>query len=277
MRKALPAAAFISVLLLSAAAGTQLVNLATANPVSGPPDASTKPPTVTIFSTIVNGNNVSINFKVNVGESATAQSTRIDTVYYIADWNQNETYIYRYYNFEENLFDTQRRTEFSYKLNITAIPEGNHTITVYALEYGFYESGIGFFITGFSSVNFTIDTMPPNVSVLSVESITYGTSDVPLNFTISEPASKISYVLDNQDNVTIDGNTTLTGLPIGVHNVTVYAWDAAGNVGASETITFTVTEPKPESFPTAPVAAASVASIAVVGVGLLVYFRKRHH
>ncbi|MBM4400615.1 MAG: hypothetical protein FJ045_01555, partial [Crenarchaeota archaeon] len=221
MRKALPAAAFISVLLLSAAAGTQLVNLATANPVSGPPDASTKPPTVTIFSTIVNGNNVSINFKVNVGESATAQSTRIDTVYYIADWNQNETYIYRYYNFEENLFDTQRRTEFSYKLNITAIPEGNHTITVYALEYGFYESGIGFFITGFSSVNFTIDTMPPNVSVLSVESITYGTSDVPLNFTISEPASKISYVLDNQDNVTIDGNTTLTGLPIGVHNVTV--------------------------------------------------------
>jgi hypothetical protein len=59
---------------------------------------------------------------------------------------------------------------------------------------------------------------------------------------------------------------------MGVHNVTVYAWDTAGNVGASETITFTVTP-----FPTAPVVAASVASIAVVTAGLLVYFKKRKH
>jgi hypothetical protein len=85
----------------------------------------------------------------------------------------------------------------------------------------------------------------------------YDVVDVPLNFTVSESASKLSYVLDGQDDVPIEGNTTLTGLSAGVHNVTVYAWDAAGNVGASETITFTV-----ETFPSAPVV-ASVVSVAV--------------
>jgi hypothetical protein len=42
----------------------------------------------------------------------------------------------------------------------------------------------------------------------------------------------------NKKNVTIAGNTTLTGLSSSVHNLTVYAWDEAGNIGSSETITF---------------------------------------
>ena len=73
--------------------------------------------------------------------------------------------------------------------------------------------------------------------------------------------------------MTVAGNVTLTGLTIGKHNVTVYAWDTAGNVGASETIIFTIAEP----FPAVPVAAASAASVAVLSVGLLVYFKKRKH
>jgi hypothetical protein len=66
---------------------------------------------------------------------------------------------------------------------------------------------------------------------------------------------------------------TLTGLSNGSHNVTVYATDEAGNVGTSQTINFTIA--KPESFPTTLVAVASVASVAVIGVILLIYFRKR--
>jgi hypothetical protein len=93
-----------------------------------------------------------------------------------------------------------------------------------------------------------------------------------LSFSVSEPVSQITYSLDGQENVTVAGNSTLVGLSVGVHNVTVYAWDTAGNVGASETITFTVTP-----FPAVPVAAASVASVAVVIAGLLAYFKKRKH
>ena len=85
-------------------------------------------------------------------------------------------------------------------------------------------------------------------------------------------------MLDNESGVDVFGNATLSGLAYGVHNVTVYAVDTAGNIGTSETIIFTITEePEPEPFPVIPVATASVATIAVIGVGLLVYFKKRNH
>jgi hypothetical protein len=45
--------------------------------------------------------------------------------------------------------------------------------------------------------------------------------------------------------------------------------------GSSEMIRFAVGASEP--FPVVPVAAASGASLAIVGVGLLVYFKKRNH
>lgn len=97
-----------------------------------------------------------------------------------------------------------------------------------------------------------------------------------MNFTVNKSFSKISYVLDGQDNMTIDGNATLTGLSNGVHNITVCAWDAAGNIGSSETITFTVAAvTAPEPFPVTFVSAVTVASVATVGAGLLLYRKKR--
>ena len=116
---------------------------------------------------------------------------------------------------------------------------------------------------------------PPSVSIASPENKTYDTFDVPLNFTVNESGSQITYSLDGQNNVTAAENTTLTGLSYGEHNITVYATDIAGNIGASETITFTVAK-EPEPFPTA-IVAVIVASVAVVGAGLLVYFKKRKH
>ena len=83
--------------------------------------------------------------------------------------------------------------------------------------------------------------------------------------------AKQKICFDGKKNVTIEGNTTLTGLANGRHNLTVYVWDEAGNVGASETVNFTTDVP----FPTTLVLIASVASLVLVGVVLLVYFKKR--
>jgi hypothetical protein len=93
---------------------------------------------------------------------------------------------------------------------------------------------------------------------------------------VNKPVLWMGYSLDSQDNVTVTGNTTLAGLTSGLHNVTVYAKDEFENTGASETINFTIAE-EPEPFPIAPVAVASGASIAVIGVGLLVYLKKHKH
>ena len=97
-------------------------------------------------------------------------------------------------------------------------------------------------------------------------------SIVSLNFTANEPVSQFTYSLDGQDNVTISGNSTLTDLPYGEHNVTVYATDEVGNTGASETIFFTIPEP-PEPFPTTLVV-ASVIIIVIVFAVFLLYQRK---
>ena len=90
----------------------------------------------------------------------------------------------------------------------------------------------------------------------------------------------MSYSLDGKDNASISGNTTLTGLANGNHNVTIYATDEAGNTGASETLSFNVNVPEPETktepFPFVPVAAAAIVVAAViVAAGVLLYFKKR--
>jgi hypothetical protein len=100
---------------------------------------------------------------------------------------------------------------------------------------------------------------------------TCSTSDVKLEFIVNEPISEAAYSLDGKENVTVAGNTTLTGLSNGEHNLTVYAWDAAGNAGASETMYFNVDAPKP--FPTT-LEVASVATVAVIVSGLLINFKK---
>jgi hypothetical protein len=118
---------------------------------------------------------------------------------------------------------------------------------------------------------FGYGTVPPEIAVVSPENATYASGNISLAFAVNKPASWIGYSIDGEDNVTVTGNATLTGLTSGLHNVTVYARDEFENTGASETIIFNIQEP----FPIAPVAAASIATVAVVGVGLLVYFKKR--
>jgi hypothetical protein len=113
------------------------------------------------------------------------------------------------------------------------------------------------------------DVSPPLVSVSSPKSKTYDTGEVPLTFTVNEPASWIRYSLDGKDNVTITANITLSALSEGAHNLTVYVADIAGNIGASETIQFTIIARFPIEW-----VVASLVSVAVVSVGLLVYFKK---
>ncbi len=117
------------------------------------------------------------------------------------------------------------------------------------------------------------DDVAPEITVASPENKTYHTSGVSLNFTVNEPAATMRYVLDGEAAVETAGNTTLAGLSYGSHNLAVYAVDAAGNTGASETVFFTVAK-KPEPFPVMLVAAASGVAI-TVAVACVFYCRKK--
>lgn len=108
------------------------------------------------------------------------------------------------------------------------------------------------------------------VTVLSPENKTYDATAIPLNFTVNEEATSFSYSLDGQEKVTITGDTTLEGLSSGSHNLTVYAEDAAGNSGVSETIYFSIKVP----FPTTWVVAAIAIAITGGSVLAIYYFKK---
>ena len=79
--------------------------------------------------------------------------------------------------------------------------------------------------------------------------------------------------MDGQDNVTISGNSTVTGLQNGLNSIRIYANDIYGDMAWSETASFTVAVPEP--FPSILVVAVSGVSITVIAAGLLVYFKKR--
>ena len=78
------------------------------------------------------------------------------------------------------------------------------------------------------------------------------------------------YSLDEQHNVTVTGNTTITGLSGGLHNIRVYANDTVGNMGASDTAAFSI-----EPFPLTTTVAVAVILAAMLGVAGFIVYKKR--
>jgi hypothetical protein len=144
----------------------------------------------------------------------------------------------------------------------------------FSVSYGPTAANEQYFPIGYGSPDpsYLLQHSPPKISVLSPLNQTYNESSLSVVFIVDKPVNWTGYSLDGKQNVTITGNTTLTGLSSGSHNVTVYANDTYGNMAASETVTFTI----PEPFPVVPVAAVSVAVAVATAAGLLVYFKKHH-
>jgi N-acetylneuraminic acid mutarotase len=143
-------------------------------------------------------------------------------------------------------------------------------------EDTFYATNEQYTPFGYGTPDPSYDGTAPEIVVASPENKTYYTVDVALNFTVNEPVSFMRYELDGETAVEVSGNTTLSGLSYGAHNLTVYAVDVAGNTGASETICFTIAK-EPEPFPTLLVASAS--GVAITGAAVCVYYyrKKRNH
>ena len=246
--------------------------------------AFVKPPTITIASpeqnaVYSNDGTITLCFNVTGPDAPSLLTKYLSMVDYQGDWMQEAKHAYRTKNFE-----TYTPDDFPFSLgfnfSVTGIPYGKHSLVITAFGSGGYAEGLTWY--GFSknsslSVNFTIDKTPI-VSFLSFENTTFNNSTIPLNFIVDQPVSKVTYSLDGGTIVAISGNTTLTGLSNGYHNVTVYATNEFENIGSSETVTFSIDYVplgKEEPFLTVVVAAVSVAVAAVVVVaGLLVYHKK---
>jgi hypothetical protein len=264
-KKALTAV-FITMLLFSILVGVQFINKAKAETL-GPVEMFLGTSKVTILypqNETYNVNSILVNFTTEMMGNAFdfgysldgGTVARVENVTEISrtGWIPYVTYI------------------FSGSVFLANLSSGNHSVTVYRGYQYQWPARERYEVYAYSSVNFTIDVIPPSVLILSPEPKVYNVSDILLNFTVDEPVSQLIYSLDGQTNVSIIGNITLESLPYGEHNVTVYATDNVGNIG-SKTVFFTIMEPS-KPFPTTLVVASAII-VAVVGIGIVVYFRKR--
>jgi hypothetical protein len=290
-KKVLLVEVLLSTLLFTGVAGTQIIKKVKAWPPYESDAESLI--AISVFSpennSLYSTDSLKLNFSVTAGKDTT--TSLISNVCYETDWQKENSTVFSFdgYFLRELMVQLAHPRQIvlptsrvSKTLNITRVPDGSHSITIYASiwHYSSMERRMDVFEEYFDyddltmasikkTVNFTIDTTPPVISILSTEG-KYDTSDVFLNFTVNEVISQITYSLDGQNKVMIPENITLAELGNGDHNVTVYATDLAGNRG-SETMYFSVEIP----FPSLLVATASVITVIVVSLGLIVYFKKR--
>ena len=255
-------------------------------------------------NTLYNKNTLPLTINITLGEST--NTSYIQYLRYQTSWNPTKTTIFyfdpgmirelmmqlAYPRTLETPINTLQQT-----INLTDIPEGNHNLTIYteiwhysAMEkvketFEYFYKYTDLTTEGFSDTIFlSTDTIIPKVTFSSLENKTYISSNLTLKCTVSEKVSKLTYILDDQDPVpspvleindeygfSVVGKPLLVNLTDGEHKIVFYATDEAGNVGISETLYFIVVSPEP--FPTTIVLGA-VAVIAVVGIGILVYFKK---
>ena len=122
--------------------------------------------------------------------------------------------------------------------NITNITwsEGEHNLTIYANDSAGNEA--------FVSITFTIDTIPPLITINLPISKNHSTSIITFNITTNEPAiawftinnGLTNYTMTNNGNR--DFNYTLTGIADGDYTARFYANDTLSHLNNSETIAF---------------------------------------
>jgi N-acetylneuraminic acid mutarotase len=159
--------------------------------------------------------------------------------------------------------DGQDNVSITGDTGLSDVSEGLHSITVYVNDtFGNMVSS--------GNLSFSIDTLSPQIAVLSPENRTYGGSDIQSVFTVDEPVSWMGYSLDGEDNVTVAGNVTLAVLAEGSHNIKFYAIDLVGNTGASKTVYFEIAP-----FPTVLVVAVAVTVTIIFAAAYLILKRRK--
>jgi N-acetylneuraminic acid mutarotase len=142
------------------------------------------------------------------------------------------------------------------------LTQGAHSIVVYAND------SVGN-MGASSKVFFSFDTLPPDIDVSMPMNQSYGSTDIQLTFFVDKPIASMSYSLDGQKNVTMDGNVTLPALSNGSHNLTIYVTDEVGNNG-SATVYFNIAP-----FPTVLVVAAAVSVVIALALGYILFESKK--
>jgi predicted phage tail protein len=130
-------------------------------------------------------------------------------------------------------------------VNLGGLPAGPHTVALHATD----PAGNSSSTTGAS---FTIDNTGPTVSFTVTPPATSASRTGTASFTADDPAAATWCSLDGNAAQACSGSVSYNNLSNGSHSIGVYAIDAAGNRGATSTITFSVLAAAPTLLTTPP-------------------------
>jgi hypothetical protein len=221
------------------------------------------------WNTVYENGTVNAIFNVTV-EGPSSINKNLFAATYQGDWMQEKAWcpIYSVVQF------------YPYNFSITDIPFGEHIINFTARAGGDIilenTSARSYSLERTISIKFSVRA-DPIITFAPYQNVTFETSSVPLNFTVDHSVTEISYCLDGQEAIPISGNTTLTDLANGQHNVTVYATDEFGYTGVSDIVFFNVNVTKVDAseLPVVPFIAVSAVVVVTAVAGVMVYFKKR--
>jgi hypothetical protein len=270
-------AAAITLISLSYVAN---LNVAEANFIPLPSEPPKETPIITLFypqknNTVIAGNGLNFTYSVSIP----------------ASWKDYLAPVYS--PIEESVSSISLFLDTGYLANneysvlgnhskiIQPLSEGNHTLIVYVYATVSYRPKgtdplwyINYDSTGSTTIYFEIDNTAPAIIVNSPINQTVNEANVPLSFSVNETTSQILYSLDNQANTTLTGNTTLTALTEGTHDLVVYANDTVGNIGKSDTIFFTVNTITQSPSPTIPEFPTWILVLLVLATTLLILCKR---
>jgi hypothetical protein len=197
---------------------------------------------------------------------------------YSLDGKENETInlVDHYFGFFKQTGGHPDKNYLDGFIELPVLANGSHCITVY-LECK-WETGdsVGSHIhRGFDSQRVYFSVLSPIVLFMHQS---YNTTEIPLDFSINDTASPIIYSLDSQANVTISGNTTITGLTEGTHSINIVTPDAEWHWVNFDTATFNVTLPSPNPKPslTSPTLLLLTVLLSIVAaISIMIFLRKR--
>jgi hypothetical protein len=111
-----------------------------------------------------------------------------------------------------------------------------------------------------------------NLEITSTTNNLYQTNTIPLNYNAFTNGTGLSvkYSLNNQANISLSGNTTLTELPNGQYNIVLYASNDQGNQD-NKNVSFQVNVPT--YIPEITLSALLIALI--VGTSAVIYYKKK--
>jgi hypothetical protein len=203
--------------------GILFVDFARANPYmyhkQVSPPAGSKPLNIVVYSPFNNSvcNNSDVKITLNINNQDTRMSSLLDA-YLKADWLQENTTIYK-----QNTYSPEFPQSWNYANSFSNIPEGEHSFTIYALGHGMYATNEGgltansYTMTAVSTVIFRIDTVPPEISIISTPTPKPTPKPTPISIATAEPPAAPGIMLNIKSFPTlVTASVSLAAVIIGI-------------------------------------------------------------